>query len=163
MHLFIVSRVTRHENNSIRSWCVTPVSLTSTFTSRKRMQQLFFFFGRGGWGFKGSGFNFVWRKNDLCPVSWICSPPNSALMITVLCLRPNAKFLRLLCKRRMPGINQVCTHDRQKPKFAGNLWNALDVSTEFPASASVDSLFTVCRSMKLGPSLYTLIFWCFFW
>ena len=110
-----------------------------------------FFFFLGGGGFKGSGFNFVWRKNDLCPVSWICSPPNSALMIIVLCLRPNAKFLRLLCKRRMPGINQVCTYDPQKPKFAGNLWNALDVSTEFPASASVDFFVYSMQIYEIGP------------
>ena len=119
-----------------------------------------FSFFWGGWGFKGSGFNFVWRKNDLCPISWICSPPNCVLWSPFSAYVQRLNFCAYICKRRMPGINQVCTHDPQKPKFAGNLWNTLDVSTEFPASASVDSLFTVSRSMKLGPSLYTLM-WVF--
>ena len=111
-------------------------------------------------GFHGSRIKFVWRKNDLCPISWICSPPNCALWSQFSAYVQRLNFCAYICKRRMPGINQVCTHDPLKPKFAGNLWNTLDVSTEFPASASVDSLFTVSRSMKLGPSLYTLM-WVF--
>ena len=35
----------------------------------------------------------------------------------------------------------------QKPKFAANLWNTLTISTQFPASVSVDSVLTVSRAM----------------
>ena len=46
----------------------------------------------------------------------------------------------------------------QNPKFAANLWKTLDVSTEFPASVSADSVLTVSRAMKLG----TGCGWCGF-
>ena len=40
----------------------------------------------------------------------------------------------------------------QKPKMVTNPWNMLAMSTEFPASASTDSVLTVSRAMKLGPA-----------
>ncbi len=44
-----------------------------------------------------------------------------------------------------------------KQKFSANLWNRLDVSTEFPASVSADSLLTASRAMKLGPDIIITI------
>ncbi len=38
-----------------------------------------------------------------------------------------------------------------KQKFSANSWNTFDVSKEFPASISADSLLMVSRAMKLGP------------
>ena len=38
-----------------------------------------------------------------------------------------------------------------KPKFPANPWNTHDVSKEFPASVSVDSLLTISRAMKFDP------------
>ena len=40
-----------------------------------------------------------------------------------------------------------------KPKFPVNLWNTLDISAEFPASTSADSLLTARRAMNLGTGL----------
>ena len=57
---------------------------------------------------------------DQEPISWLCLPPKSALVITILCLQGNCNFLHW--SLHVP-----------KQKIAANLWNTIDVSLKFCA------------------------------
>ena len=72
----------------------------------------------------------------------------------------------ITCKRQISAL-AVLAHrclvtwsmQVHKPKFPAKLWNTLEVSKEFPASISADSLLTVSIAVKLGPDNWSkLIF-----
>ena len=83
----------------------------------------------------------------LGPTSWLCLPLNSVLSITILRLHLVPKFYTSLLT-----VAYLVTWSKpaHEPKFPAYPWNTLDVTAEFPAFVSVDSLLTVNRAMTVG-------------
>ena len=78
-----------------------------------------------------------------------------ALLTVKLCAYDNYSSLTLqapnFCTRCVSVeclVNEEYTRTH-KPKFLANLWSALHISAEFPASTSTDNLLTI--AMKLDP------------
>ena len=65
---------------------------------------------------------------------------------------PRTQYCRLVSA---PCLVTLTMHTH-KPKFLAKLWDSLDVSSEFPAPVSADSLLSGSRAMKLGSSFNQL-------